>query len=111
MALKSEAEELLAKHLDELRVEYVRQWRFFSERRWKLDFYLGEHSIGIEIQGMTWANGRHTRGAGYQADCEKANYATMLGIRLLRFTTEDVNQGRAKEFLRLWLGVEPKYAR
>ena len=41
----------------------------------------------VEIEGGTWSGGRHTRGAGYEADCIKYNIATLKGWRVLRFTS------------------------
>lgn len=96
------AQVLLSDHLAELGILH-RQEERFCERKWRLDFYLTEFRIGIEIQGGIWTGGRHARGAGYQNDCDKANTATMMGIRLLRFTTEDVMKGRAKQFLGEWI--------
>lgn len=96
---KSAPEILLAKHLRELKLAFETEVRFHESRRWRWDFALTDHRIAIEIMGSTWSAGRHTRGTGYQADCDKANQGTMLGWRLLRFTTEDVLNGRAKAFL------------
>jgi very-short-patch-repair endonuclease len=96
---KSTAEILLSKHLDELGLKFEREVRIHSERKWRLDFYLPEHRIGIEVDG--YHNGRH--GAGWGAGNDKRNYAEMSGTRVLTFSTNDVNRGRAKEFLKFWL--------
>jgi very-short-patch-repair endonuclease len=103
MGIKNEAHILLAKHLRELGLIFATEVRFHPERRWRWDFTLPAHRIALEIEGATWVAGRHTRGKGYQADCDKANHGTMLGWRLLRFTTQDVLRGRAKAFLREYL--------
>jgi very-short-patch-repair endonuclease len=89
---------LLAIHLKELQLEFREQYQF-HHRKWRLDFYLPEHRIGIEVDG--YFAGKH--GAGYGADNEKQNTATMCGIRMLRFSTNDVKRGKAKEFLQDWL--------
>ena len=81
----------------------MREFKFFTLRKWRLDFLLPEHLVGIEIEGAIWSRGRHTRGQGFRNDTEKYNYATMLGIRVLRFTSEYVLNGQAKEFLKTWL--------
>lgn len=86
---------LMATHLKELGIEYWEQHRFHQDRKWLLDFYLPEYSIGIEIDG--YFKGRH--GAGWGADNEKSNIATLCGIRMLRFSTQDVKTGKAKDFL------------
>ncbi|AUL97471.1 hypothetical protein FORC54_3326 [Vibrio vulnificus] len=47
------------------------------------------------MEGGTWANGRHTRGKGYAADCEKYNVAALEGWRVLRFTGDMIKSGDA----------------
>jgi hypothetical protein len=73
---------------------FIREYKFHPKRRWRLDFADPSRRIGVELMGATWTAGRHTRGAGYMADCEKANEAICYGWRLLRATTEQVNDGR-----------------
>jgi very-short-patch-repair endonuclease len=90
----SEGEEELALHLRHQGIEYEREYRF-SERRWRADFALLEHRILIEVEGGTHSAGRHVRGKGYEADCEKYNAAVLAGWRVLRFTTQMVRQGTA----------------
>lgn len=62
-----------------------REHRFDTERRWRFDFALQARRIAIEIEGGLH-NGRHTKAAGYAADCEKYNAATMAGWRVIRLT-------------------------
>lgn len=69
-------------------VKFVREYRFNSARRWRFDFAIPESRIAIEYEGSTWAQGRHTRGAGYAKDCEKYNSAACLGWRVLRYTSD-----------------------
>lgn len=64
------------------------EFRFHPKKRWRFDFALPEHKIAIEVEGGTWSNGRHTRGAGYRKDCEKYNAANVLGWHVLRYTTD-----------------------
>jgi len=95
---------LLEKHMNELNQEYVKEYLFHHTRRWRFDYLLCDQpecltSVAIEIEGAIWSRGRHTRGKGFQADLDKYNTATMMGYRVLRFSTEDVMRGRAKAFL------------
>lgn len=60
--------------------------RFDVGRMWRLDIAWPEHKVAIEIMGGTWTQGRHTRGAGYEGDCEKLNAATLAGWRVLSYT-------------------------
>ena len=66
-----------------LGLEFVPEFRFNPDRMWRLDYAIPSQRIGIEIQGATYAAGRHTRGAGYANDCEKLNAAQCLGWRVL----------------------------
>lgn len=93
----SDPEQLLAYHLRVAGLpEPEREFRFDKVRRWRFDFaYEKPHMIGIEVEGGTWRNGRHTRGAGYEKDCEKYNAAVLLGWRVFRFTSGMVKSGEA----------------
>ena len=103
--MKQAAYILLYKHLDELGLFGQGEVKFHPTRKWRLDFVLFWKEglvptrIAVEIEGAIWSRGRHTRGKGYQADLDKYNAATMMGYRVLRFSTEDVFRGRAKAFL------------
>jgi very-short-patch-repair endonuclease len=108
-AVKQEAENLLAIHLTELGLTFVREYKFCKDRKWRADFAIEippwEHkaTVLVEIEGGIWRQGRHTRGTGFIADLEKYNTAAMLGYRLLRFSTQHVLEGQAKAFLKEWL--------
>ena len=74
-----------------------REVRFAPPRRWRFDVAWPDIRLAVEIDGGTWVSGRHTRGAGFERDCEKLNTAVLLGWRVLRFTTGMVLDGRALE--------------
>lgn len=63
------------------------EYRFAPRRRFRFDFAWPDYMAAVEIEGGTWSGGRHTRGAGYEADCIKYNIATLKGWRVLRFTS------------------------
>ena len=65
-----------------------REHKFHPNRRWRFDFAHLPTMTAFECDGGTWANGRHTRGAGFAADCEKYNAAALLGWRVFRFTSD-----------------------
>lgn len=73
--------------------EPIEEYQFHPPRRWRFDFAWIERKIACEIEGGTWIRGRHSRPAGYAADCEKYNQATLDGWRVFRFTTDMVNDG------------------
>jgi hypothetical protein len=98
------ANALLEMHMTELGLVFMREFQFNPGRKWRFDYLLvgSQHGkkIAIEIEGAIFTRGRHTRGAGYQRDLEKYNNATAAGFKVYRFSTQDVLQGRAKDFLR-----------
>ena len=101
----SPGEEAYALHcrVDGLKPE--REYRF-CERKWKVDFAFPMHHLAVEIEGGTWTAGRHSRGAGYEKDLEKYNRLTLMGWRLLRFTTQMVMSGEAIETTKAALGIQ-----
>jgi very-short-patch-repair endonuclease len=60
--------------------------KFHPTRKWRFDFAHIEKRVAIEIEGGTWMQGGHSRGRGYQEDCEKYNEAVRLGWRVFRLT-------------------------
>jgi hypothetical protein len=74
-------------------------------RMWRFDFAWPAHMLAVEVDGGTWAGGRHTRGAGFERDCEKVNEAVLRGWRVLRFTTKQVDSGEALAWIERALGV------
>lgn len=74
---------------------WEREYRFAAPRRWRFDFAWSAVKLAVEIEGGVWSSGRHTRGAGFEADCEKYAVATVLGWRVLRVTPTHVRDGRA----------------
>lgn len=80
--------------------EPVRELRFHPDRRWRFDFAWPDALVAIEIDGATWTQGRHTRGKGYESDCEKLNEAALMGWQALRVTGRHVRSGQALEWLR-----------
>jgi len=99
----SDAEEALAFQLKAVGIPFEREVQFAKPRRWRADFVVPEAYYGqaivrallIEIDGGSFAGGRHTSGAGFRADVEKLNAATLAGYRVLRFLPEHVESGVA----------------
>jgi hypothetical protein len=104
---KNEANLVLEQHLKELGLEFYAEWQFCPDRKWKADYRVepserGEHAMLVEIEGAIFTSGRHTRGVGYAKDLEKYRMASALGYKLFRFSTIEVLNGTAKEFLKKW---------
>jgi very-short-patch-repair endonuclease len=71
--------------------EYV----FHPERKWRFDFAWPGKRIALEVEGGTFSGGRHTRGVGYEGDCEKYSEAALLGWKVFRVTGKQVQSGQA----------------
>ena len=101
---KSELETQLAAQIRDAGLpEPVREYRFARAamgRQWRLDFAWPEQRVGAEVQGGTWARGRHVQPVGYENDCQKWNAAQSLGWRLFLFTGRMLNADEAIPVLR-----------
>ena len=71
------------------------EFRFHPVRRWKVDLAFVPQQIAVEVEGAVFKGGRHTRGVGVEADCEKYAELAILGWRLLRVTPRQVKSGVA----------------
>ncbi len=72
-----------------------RQHRFHPTRQWRFDFAFPACKLAIEVDGGTWTNGAHSRGAGIARDCEKLAAAVIDGWSVMRATTNQVKDGTA----------------
>lgn len=84
---------------------HAREMRFHPIRGWRFDFAWPEQKLALEVDGGTWSGGRHTRGAGFERDCEKLNTAAIDGWRVLRVTGRMVRNGEAIKLVEKALGV------
>ena len=75
--------------------EPVREHRFHPTRRWRFDLAWPDRMVAVEVDGGTRVVGRHVRGAGYEADCEKVNEATVAGWSVFGVTPRMIEDGRA----------------
>jgi hypothetical protein len=88
----------------------VTEFMFAKEigRKWRFDYAWPDHKIALEIEGAVFgrliitadgkkirAGGRHSTGAGLQADAFKYNRAAILGWLVVRATTTMVRDGHA----------------
>lgn len=91
----SKLEDLFAFQVRAVRVlPPVREHRFHLTRRWRFDFAWPDIKVAVEVEGGTWGGaGRHTRGSGFMADCQKYNAATLAGWRVLRGDRKMVETG------------------
>ena len=74
--------------------DYVREYKFCPDRRWRADFALVSRRILLECEGGIYSNGGHVRGKGYEANLEKYNTAALLGWTVLRYSASMIKEGR-----------------
>lgn len=72
-----------------------REFVFHKKRKWRFDLAWPDLLIAVEVEGGIWVGGRHVRGEGYEADCEKYNEAQLAGWMVLRFTPGMIKRGKA----------------
>jgi very-short-patch-repair endonuclease len=75
------------------------EYRFAPPRQWRFDFAWPDVKVAVEFEGGIWIKGRHTRGRGFENDCEKYNEAAARGWRVYRFTKGMVESGHMRLFL------------
>jgi hypothetical protein len=86
--------------------EPVRQHRFAAPaRQWRYDLAYPSVKVAIDIDGGTWIQGAHVRGAGVENDCEKHSTAAILGWLVIRVTTDMIADGRALTYVERALRV------
>ena len=62
---------------------------------WRFDFYWPIHRVAVELNGGTFINGRHNRGAALTSEYRKLNTASEHGITVLVFDSGMVKTGEA----------------
>ena len=94
-------EETLAQQIKALKLPPPeRELLFHPERKWRFDFAYPTIKIAVEVEGSTlYGRSRHSKGEGFENDCRKYNFATLLGWRVFRFSTAQVISGEAIELL------------
>ena len=92
----SDLEELLLWHIKAVELPIPeREVRWHPTRKWRSDFVWEDEKVIVEVEGATYAQGRHTRGSGFEKDAEKYNTATLMGYSVYRFTRNMVESGDA----------------
>lgn len=68
-----------------------REYKFWPGRRFAFDFAFVPQMVAVECEGGIWIQGRHSRGVGMLADMKKYNTATIMGWRVLRYSTNNID--------------------
>lgn len=90
----------MALHLECYKIPYQREIALVPGRKWRVDFWIPAKDIAVEVEGGTWSNGRHSRGFGFENDARKYNALALIGVKVLRFTTQMVESGEAIDIIR-----------
>lgn len=69
-------------------------------RDFRFDLAWPDLRLAVEVEGGVWTGGRHTRAAGFTNDCIKYNFASLMGWRVLRYTTTEINNGSAAKTIK-----------
>jgi len=101
---KSHWIDLLAFQMKAVGLKPVTEFRFHPTRKWRSDFAFPDKMLLVEFEGGVFVKGRHTRGAGFVADCEKYNNAALLGYVVMRFTDKHVKSGEALVMIEQFMG-------
>ena len=91
--------------------EPTRELRPISGRRFRADFSWPDAMLIVEVEGGTWIQGRHSRGKGFESDCEKQNLCVLDGWRYLRVTPAQIDSGKALEWIRRALSRDAREER
>lgn len=90
--------------------EPEKQFRFCPTRRWAADFAFQDARLLVECDGGNFTEGRHTRGKGFEDDCEKLSTAAAMGWRVIRVTRNHIKSGLAVTLIARALGLVAKRA-
>jgi very-short-patch-repair endonuclease len=67
-----------------------REVKLVPGRKFRCDFFEWRSNVVIELEGGHWVSGRHTRGKGFQDDCEKYLLITLEGYTIFRLTDKQI---------------------
>lgn len=91
--------------LNDLDIDYYKEYKFHSSRKFRFDFFLPISSeiikgIGIEYDGALWVRGRHQTPKGFFNDTVKTNLALSSGFLVLRYTSEHLKNYESLELVK-----------
>lgn len=107
MVKRSNGELLLAEQLRQARIPFEEEYAFHPIRKWRADFRVPPNIV-VEVEGGIGQAGRsrHSSYDGFKKDCEKYAEAAILGYRVIRSTTEQVEDGSCLSWIRRALALE-----
>jgi hypothetical protein len=74
--------------LIEQKIDYVKELKFDTNRRFRFDFAVPSIMVAIEYEGLTGSKtkGGHQTKKGFSSNTDKYNLATIAGWKVLRYT-------------------------
>lgn len=85
----------------------MREYFGIPGRKFRYDLAWPAKNLALEVQGGVFSGGRHTRGYGYTADCEKLNLTVLNGWRMLWVTPAHIRSGQAIRWIEQALKMPP----
>lgn len=80
------------------------EYQFHQARKWRFDFAWPDKKLAVEVEGGTkYGNSRHSKGKGFDDDCDKYNTASAMGWTLFRFSSDLIKSGKAILFVQDYL--------
>lgn len=98
LSIDSDLEAELAFQFRAAGINAEQQFRI-PPKKYLYDFHIIEEQLLIECQGGIWTSGKHTRGAGYEKDCQKMIYAQLCGYRIFYFTPGMIHSGEGLDWV------------
>lgn len=68
-------------------------------RDWRFDFAWPDAMLAVEVEGGHFVGGRHTRGKGFEEDCQKYHHAMRLGWTVYRCEGRLIGSGDAVDLI------------
>ncbi len=90
--LLNNGKQVFLKELAQRFGKVITEYKFHASRKWRLDIYLPDHMLGLEIDGgLFMRRGAHNTGKAIMRDIEKSNAALMQGIIIYRIPAQELN--------------------
>ncbi len=80
-----------------------KEFKFHPERKWRFDLARPDIKFAIELEGGIYGRQamRHSRGKGFEQDCEKYLAALELGWSVARLTERQINAPTVERLIKL----------
>lgn len=86
-------------------IGFTRELKAIPGRLYRIDVAFEAEKLAVECMGGVWQQGRHTRGAGYTSDCEKACLLAIEGWHYMPVTSGQIESGEALKWVESALRV------